>query len=125
MESHAGITKEFLESTLKTPVDKFTVNAGSKPGDGFMCALYSVEVWKQGSDEPLPILIKCYPSNPLRQKMLDDSGEFTTELRMYDTVIPDLNKFQDQVLRGNKFRLSFAPFLAGRMNPLKERNGSI
>ena len=124
MAEDPGITKEFLQQTLKTQVEKFVVNTGSNLGDGYTCLLYSVDVWKQGSDEPLPILIKCFPSNPVRQKVLDDSETFTNELRMYDTVIPDLEKFQDEtLLDGRKCRLPFAPFLAGQDVPVEKRNG--
>ena len=125
MASNAGITKEFLEETLKTPVDKFTVNSGSKLGDGYMCVMYSVDVWTEGSNKPLAIIVKCFPTNPVRQKILDDSGTFTTELRMYDTVIPDLNKFQYEALGGIEFRLPFAPFLAGHETPSEKRNGGL
>ena len=123
MGSEVGITKDFLEQTLKTTVDKFVVNTGSKLGDGYTCLMYSVDVWKQGADEPLPILIKCFPSNPVRQKILDDGGLFGIELGMYDTVIPDLEKFQHEVLGESKFRLPFAPFLAGQEIPIEKRNG--
>ena len=123
MESDIGINKEFLEKTLKVPVEKFAVNTGSSVGDNYSCLLYSVDVWKHESEEPMTILIKCFPSNPVRQKMLDDSGIFTNELRMYDTIIPDLKTFQDEALGENKFRLPFAPFLAGQDVPAEKRNG--
>ena len=123
MGSDVGITKEFLEKTLETPVKKFVVNTGSNLGDGYMCVMYSVDVWTEGSDNPLPIIMKCFPTNAARQKMLDDSGMFTTELRMYDTVIPDLEKFQDETLGESKFRLPFAPFLSGQDTPLEKRDG--
>ena len=123
MDSDPGITKEFLESTLKIPVDKFVVHAGSKLGDGYTCLLYSVDVRKKGSDQALPIIIKCYPSNPVRQKLLDDGGTFSTEFGMYDVVIPHLEKFQHETLSSSKFRLPFAPLLAGQEIPVEKRSG--
>ena len=123
MEADVGITKEFLQQALKIPVDKFTVNIGSKLGDGYMCSLYSVDVWKQGNDQSFSIIIKCFPSNPVRQKLLDDGGDFTTELGMYDTIIPDLEKFRYERLGNTKFRLPFTPFLAGQEIPVEKRNG--
>ena len=121
----AEITKEFLEAALKSPIDKFVVDTGSELGDGYTCVLYSVDVWLAGNTEPLALLIKCFPSNPARQQLLEVSGIFGVELKMYDTVIPDLEKFQRDTLGKTEFRLPFAPFYAGDEVVTNEKGGEL
>ena len=110
---NAGITKEFLESALKEPIEKFTVNKGSALGDGYTTLLYAVDVWKIGQDEPIHILIKCFPSNQARQQFLTEYNIFEIEVGMYDVVVPELKNFLKEK-NAEDIRLPFAPFYAGQ-----------
>ena len=121
MDNTAGITKEFLENALKVPIDKFTVNQGSSLGEGYTTLLYAVDVWKIGQDEPIHILIKCFPSNPARQQFLQDYKIFEIEVGMYEVLIPELKKFLKEK-NAEDIRLPFAPFYAGQTKSSGEQN---
>ena len=119
-----GITKEFLENSLKTTVAKFLVTKGSSLGDGYMSVMYSVDVWEAGqeNEQPLHFIIKGFPLNPGRQAMADDGRMFAVEVGMYGKVIPKLRKFlKDE--NAQDIRLPFAPYFGGQYLTPSERNG--
>ena len=124
--NNIGITKEFLENSLKESVAKFVVTKGSSLGDGYMSVLYAVDVWKQGkeNEEPLHVIIKGFPGDPGRQAMLDGGGMFAIEVAMYKTVIPKLENFLKSK-NAEDIRLPFAPCFAAQYLPPAERNGEF
>ncbi|CAG7786220.1 unnamed protein product, partial [Allacma fusca] len=110
-----GLSKEFLENALGYRIEKFEVKAGSNLGDGYTCALFGVDVWKVAEPEnPISIVVKCYPVNESRQEFLETGNIFKIELGMYDTVIPALTKFQEILPEKERVPLPFAPMIFGQ-----------
>ncbi|CAG7821850.1 unnamed protein product, partial [Allacma fusca] len=118
MAVEVGLTKDFLESVLKTKVYKFQV----APGDngGFTCAVLEVDIWRTSSGNPEHLIIKCFPSNPARQALLDSSGMFARELDVYRELIPGLLGFQKEFEFPEE--LPFAPFVYGNYLSAVERS---
>ncbi|CAG7838463.1 unnamed protein product [Allacma fusca] len=91
----ATITKEFLEEALTEAVDSFQVTPGSNAGDGYACIIYSVDVIRKGKpEEPIHLIVKCFPTHPGRQAWLTESNMFRKELLAYNILIPELLRFQ-------------------------------
>ncbi|CAG7835786.1 unnamed protein product [Allacma fusca] len=105
------------------PIERFEVKAGSNLGDGYTCAMLSVEVWKQSDpNHPFGIVVKCYPVNQTRQDFLETANIFQVELGMYDTVIPALNKFQEILPERERVPLPFAPMIFGKFLKPEDRS---
>ena len=119
----SGITKEFLEETLKCSIDRFEVKPGSEIGDNYACILLSVSVWKSGSEDPEQIMVKCYPNQPARQQFLESSNIFLIEVGTYNEVIPELYKFQEELQLPAVIEPPFAKFIAAKNLDAEERKG--
>jgi len=94
----SGITKPFLEGLLKKEILFFTASTGSNPGDNYTSVLVSLEVHLVHQKEPLYLLFKTFPQHPTRQKLLEDTNIFLKEYQVYNEWIPELIKFQTNLL---------------------------
>lgn len=92
------ITKQFLESLLKKPIQDFQVSGGSNPGDNFTSILISIEIRFPDKNEPIHLLYKTFPNHPTRQKLLEDTNLFQKEYQVYSTWIPELIRFQSKLI---------------------------
>jgi hypothetical protein len=118
-ESGHSITKEFLETTLKSKVKSFTVQPGSNHGDNYTSILHSIEVHLEdnAAAEPLQLLLKVYPNHPARKKFLDDTNLFLKELLVYQKLVPEIQGLVCKEANGNignELKLSLPPLVAGK-----------
>lgn len=97
-KNESPLTKEFLEKILKRKVASFKCEEGSNPGDNFLSILFSLEIRLVEENEPLHLLFKTFPHHPTRQKLLNDTNIFLKEYLVYDVWIPELIKFQKDVV---------------------------
>jgi len=106
------IDHEFIESILDkdTELVSYTISPGSKPGDNFMSVIYSIDLETRNkiistkkenkeSVETRNWLLKCFPSLPSRQRFNTKSNLFYRELEVYQTWLPELERFQREVLK--------------------------
>ncbi|CAG7700783.1 unnamed protein product [Allacma fusca] len=119
----ANITKDLLEATLNTKIIRFQVESGLKINDEFTSPILSVDVWTQSGPNPLSLFIKFQSPNA-RQTYLDMNKSFETELRVYDTLVPEFEKFQEE-LRVTKIVPPFPQFFGGSYHPSDKKNSDL
>lgn len=114
------ITKEFLEEVLGYPVESFTLETGSNPGDNYMSNLFRINVIlaKKEQSQGLTkeyLLLKCFPNHPARQDFLQKTNIFIKEIDVYTKWIPDLEKLQNEFLEEERhLEIPYAKFYSGQ-----------
>ncbi|XP_052132910.1 uncharacterized protein LOC113208855 [Frankliniella occidentalis] len=101
MEPTDTIPTEHLQRILEEVTEKkgikkprYTVSAGSKPGDNYLGLLYRIEVREGEAAEPaLRLIIKGMPRSERRREETRIVIFFDNECNMYHTVLPGLNRF--------------------------------
>lgn len=125
------ITKDFLQNVLNSEakynsngneinipeIISYSVTPGSKPGDNYMSLLFSVNIVldvkidnKEGEKCQRHLLIKCFPDNPSRQVFAKNKNIFFKELEIYRKWLPELKKFQQEVVGVDKQQVMGLPF---------------
>jgi len=130
MASTADIDRDFLSKCLgdRYEILHFDVALGSKPGDNFLSVIYSASVsLKDVVTEEITVrhfVIKCYPSHPGRQEYNNQTNVFYRELEIYKTWLPQLVKYQTNVLgikEEDTIKPPYPPFITGKATNYSEQ----
>ena len=133
------ITKDFLLNAIKqetksnsVEILSHNVTFGTKPGDNYMSIIYTIDVDFKTDKAEVPkrrhLLIKCYPNHPGRQEFTNKSNVFFKELEIYNKWIPELKRFQMEVLGlepKQALRLPYAKYVHGECIDFQSNEGKI
>lgn len=100
---------------------KFNVNHGSAVGDGFVGVMIKVQIEENESEKQLAIVLKCPPDNPAKRKEFGAMELFKREVHLYNKVLPEFNKFQEEkkIKESTKFT-QFPKFYFAEFDELKD-----
>lgn len=94
---------EFMEKCLdKVAIDEgfknyaIKVVHGSAIGDGFVGLIFKVTINENNSDKSLNLILKTPPDNQVRRQQFGSMELFRREVFMYNEVIPEFMKLQQE-----------------------------
>ncbi|CAL4063598.1 unnamed protein product [Meganyctiphanes norvegica] len=128
----ADITRDWVEYMLTdyedkantgttVEVDSFTINNGLKPGDGFAGQLVALDVKAKVTpkskeatcNKEYHLMVKMMNASPMDREFNRLSGTDIRELKIYQEVMDELNKFQEEH-GNNEFQLALPKVYYGK-----------
>jgi hypothetical protein len=115
------IDEVFLAKALGDEFEilEFHATPGSKPGDNYLSLIYTVDVTMRSKiteqTSTRHLLVKCYPAHPGRQEFNNQTNIFYKELELYRVWLPELVRFQEEVVGMIKpYKIPYPPYVYGK-----------